>query len=322
MRKFSLLAMGLALGFLTSGAQAETLRISGIYPAATDEAIEVEAIAVEPFGGLDGRRLSYLIEDRLRRITIEGDQWFTVVVPEQGHSLDGVLSGHVEPRFSESAFVGIRNVCWQKNAQDICIEWRDVETQCLRVNLTMQPEMRLAARNGRLLWASNASRATEVSFCPEFDAEPDFEPIIAGWLEEFAAHARGSLAPSAYTSSVRIMESRSGLTGDARAQFRAAIGLTESNGREACAIFNSLLASNPNQASLRFNTGLCAEQAGDLDTAEQLYSLALSSRRSDDEARAGLRRVAERLRARDQLELRARLTGRSNLLAGMASVTM
>lgn len=307
MKTSTIIAAGAALWLSATGAQAETLQVSGIYPAASDEAIEVEVLSVEQFAGSDGPRLSYLIEDRLRDVNIGSEPWFTLLVPQLANEADAVLNGYVEPRISESRYVGTRNICWRKDADNVCIERRDVETDCIRVNLSLEPEVRLVARDGRLLWASDIRRSSETSFCPEFDGSPDFEPVIAGWVDEIAAHVRSSLAPRASTGNVRIMEGRGGLDRESRGLFRTAVSLTDSDERAACDMFESLLAANPVQPSLVFNTGLCAEKSGDFALAQQRYHFALTSSRSDDEAQDGLRRLSQRLRAEWQLDQRERV---------------
>jgi len=318
MKNCSLFAFGAALLLSATGAQAETLRVAGVYPAASDDAISIEVLTVDRFAGSEGARLSYLIEDRLRGVSIAGDPWFTVLVPQLAHEADGVLSGYAEPRFSEYDYRGTRNICVRKDEDNACIERRNVETDCIRVNLVMEPDVRLVAQDGRLLWSSNTRRTSEASFCPEFDASPQFDTIIDGWVNEFAAHVRTSLAPRSSTNSVRIMEGRRGLDREARSVFRTAVALTDTDERAACDMFGSLLADNPEQPSLIFNTGLCAEQMGDFAEAQDLYRVALSSRRSDDEAEAGLRRLSLRMRAERQLDERERLLALRYPLAPIA----
>ncbi|KLI63098.1 tetratricopeptide repeat protein [Aurantiacibacter marinus] len=307
MKNCGLFALGAALLFSATGAQAETLRVAGVYPAASDGAIEIEAISVERFAGSDGPRLSYLIEDRLRGVDIGGEPWFTVLAPQFAQDADGVLDGYAEARFSEYRFPATRTICRRRDAENVCIEYRDVETECIRLSVSLEPQMRLVTLDGRMLWSSNIRRSSETSFCPEFDQAPDFEPVIAGWVDEFVAHVRSSLAPRSSASNVRIMEGRRGLDGEYRALFRTAVALTDTDENAACDLFETLRADNPDQPSLVFNAGLCAERDGDLAAAQDIYRVALSSSRSDDEAQDGLRRLSQRLRAERQLDRRERL---------------
>ena len=305
MRKWTLLAACAALLCTGAGAKAETLTVSGVYPAASDEAIEVEVISVEQFGGSDGPRLSFLIEDHLRGVKIEGDPWFTVLAPQLAAEADGIMSGYVEPRISETRYRGTRTGCVRWNQEKDCIERGDVETDCLRVDINLDPQLRLVSLDGRVLWSSTIRRSHQTSFCPDYDDSPDFDPLIAGWMEEIASHVRFSIAPSVRSSSIRIMEGRNGLSRESRTHFRSAVALTETDEVAACDMFALLLGEYPEQPSLIFNTGLCAESDGDFAWAQDLYRTALASERSDDEAEAGLGRLAQLMRAERQLGERA-----------------
>ncbi len=309
MQSLRIVLLAAACCSLSAPAEAETLRISGIYPASSDEAALVEAIAVDRFAGPDGARLAFLVEDRLRDVSIGGQPWFTVLVPQLADEADAVLQGLVEPRFAESRFRGTRSVCAVEDDDGECIERRDVETDCLRVTASLAPEMRLVGYDGSLLWSSSAQRSSEVSYCPEFDQKPDFSDTINGWLEGIADETRANLAPRYRVQDIRIMESRRDLERATRNLFRDAIRMTEEDEGRACDMFEQLFAAHPEHPSLVFNAGLCAEQGGDFDLAAQRYRLALGNDQSDDEGEAGLRRIAERLRAERQLAERAAMQG-------------
>lgn len=301
----NILAIAGALTALcATSAQAETLRIAGVYPAASDDAVTVEAIAVERFSGTDGPALSFRMEDVLRGVNIEGRPWFTVLVPQRADQADAVLQGHAEPRFSESPYRGTRNACWRKGEDGECLERRDVETDCVRISMTFAPELRLTSRNGRVLWTSDTTRSSQFNNCPEYDDAPDFSAAVDGWIYEITQFARYGLAPHFVSNDIRIMESRRGLDNDTRDRFRDAIAMTERDEGVACDMFEALFAANPTHDSLTFNAGLCAEQAGAFDLAEERYRRALASDRSDDEATEGLERIDRRRRAVRQIAMR------------------
>lgn len=285
-------------------AAAETLHIAAYVPAASDAATDIESIAVERFSGADGPRLSLLVEDRLREIQLRDRPWFTVLVPSLARDADAVLTGHAEARFSESKFKQKREICSREDEDGDCIERREVELNCLRVTVSLRPEMRLVTYDGRLQWSSPHERSEQVSFCPRVDEEPDADPRIDAMLQDIARQVRSDFAPSHFSSDVRIMESRNGLDRDTRNAFRDATQLTKSDEAAACREFERLHEANPEQDSLTFNVGLCAEQRGDFDAARRYYSAALASDRSDDEAQMGLERVASSLEGMRQVEAR------------------
>lgn len=294
---------GLALGLSAVPASAETLTISGYNPAASDAALEVQTIAVDRLRGVDGPRLALLASDRLRSASINGERWFTVLAASRADEADAVLEGFVEPRFSEQRFKEKREICWTEDAEGDCIEEREVELDCLRVTVSLRPELRLIARDGELLWANPMEESRQASFCPDFDDAPDADPLIDAMLESIAARLQGQFVPSFYRTTFRIMESRRGLEGDARDAFRDAVRLTKSDEDAACREFERLHGAYPDHDSLTFNVGLCAERDGRVDDAQAFYRQALASDRSDDEAQMGLSRIERSLLGEEQLQL-------------------
>lgn len=299
--RLSSMALALAGVGLSGAARAETLRISGVYPAASDGAAALNTLSVEKFSGTDGPALSFRVADALREAQIDGEPYFTVLVEQLAGEADAVLTGHAEPRFSEQEYRGEREVCWTEDDRGRCTERREVELDCIRVTMTLRPEMRLVGYNGNVLWSSSIERSHQESFCPVLDSPPSADEPIARMVGEIADEIRYELAPSYRAQDIRIMERRRGLEGDARSEFRDAIRLTKTDEAAACAEFERLHAANPNHPSLSFNVGLCAEQRYDVDAAEAAYTFALQFEDSDDEAQAGLRRLEARMRADMQL---------------------
>ena len=293
--------MALASGAISLPASAETLQISGIYPAASDGAAALNVISVERFSGPDGPALSFRVSDRLRSAQVQGEPYFTVLVEQLAADADAVLTGHLLPTFSEQEYEGEREICWAEDDRGRCIERREITLDCIRVTMNVRPEMQLIGRNGNLLWNSDLHRSHRTSFCPELDDAPDADGPIARMIDEIADETRRQLAPVYRVHDVRIMERRRGLEGQDRDDFRAAIRLTDTDEEAACAEFERLHAANPDHPALSFNIGLCAEQRYDIDAAESAYSHALQFEDSDDEAQAGLQRLQDRMRADTQM---------------------
>ncbi|APE28977.1 hypothetical protein [Aurantiacibacter gangjinensis] len=303
MRK-GVITIAAVLSAIAIPAQAETLRIEGIYPAGSEAAIEVESIALDAFTGSDGLALASVIADRLRGVEIGGEEWFSVLPPALAGEADSILTGHAEPVFSEREVRARRSVCVAKDEDGDCTAREMLEVDCVDITASFRPDLRLIDRDGDQLWSSNMGRSHNVTYCPDHDAAPDFAPIVDNWILELAAHLRHELAPVARSQDIRIMEGRGGLERAMRRQFRDAIRLTETDERAACEAMEELHAAHPEQPSLRFNTGLCAEQGGAFVLAEEHYRQALLNDRSDDEAEAGLRRLEQRHRASQQVDRR------------------
>ena len=152
-----------------------------------------------------------------------------------------------------------------------------------------------------MLWSQNLSSAQTLSYCPRYDDEPIIAPVVDKALADAAHKVRLALAPMQLWQDVRVMESRKGMPKDASQAFREAIRLTKQDERAACEAFAAIEPDIPEHPSLVFNLGLCAEQLGDFDTAVGYYRTALTNKKSDDEAQAGLRRIDRTLAAERQL---------------------
>ncbi len=298
-----IISAGLALGAGLSAmpAAAETLRIAGVYPAESDGAASLNSIAVERFGGVDGDALAFAVADRLREAEVQGEPWFTVLVQSRAEDADAVLTGYAQPTYADTDYKSKREICWAEDDRGRCIERREVELDCVRISITLRPEMRLVGYNGNLLWSSDIQKNRQLSYCPELDTAPDGDPAIREMVDEVARDVRYRLAPAYRVEDIRIMERRRGLEGDARDEFRDAIRLTRTDEAAACAQFARLHTQNPDHPALSFNVGLCAEQRYDIDAAEAAYNHALQFEDSDDEAQAGLQRLRERMRADRQM---------------------
>lgn len=290
--RLSLLAALAGALFAAPPLAAETLTVRAYAPAASDAALGLQAIAVERFSGIEGARFAMLVGDHLRSAQFEGSPWFTVLPASLGHEADAILDGHVQPQVFEQPFAQVRKVCWAEDGDGNCIERRNVEFDCLRLAVGVQPDLRLIAHDGALLWAAPPGQQAQLSFCPDLDPWPDVDLLVDRMLHDLAQEVRLQLAPVDQLRTVRIMEGRAGLQGEARESFRTAIRLTKHDEDAACDLFAELHAAHPQQPSLLFNAGLCAERRGELELAHRQYVAALPSKRSDDEASAGLRRIA------------------------------
>ena len=91
-RRFKRFLAGFAL-LCASAATAETLPVSGVYPAGNDAAAALGTIAVERFGGVDGQQLSIAVADKLRAVAIDGEPYFRIVPSRSSAETDAVLQG-------------------------------------------------------------------------------------------------------------------------------------------------------------------------------------------------------------------------------------
>lgn len=287
-----------------TAANAETLRIETIYPAESDEAAAMRTIAIDRFAGREGRAFANRIEDRLLDAAIDGEPYFTLVHRSQAGNADAILDGEARVRVTESEFSQLRKVCVEEDGKGKCVRREEVDLSCLRLAIDVRPRVNLRSAEGYVLWSDQLSRSEVLSYCPDYDDEPIIAPIVDIALAGAADDVRRALAPVQAIEDIRIMERRKGMPGDASKAFQEAVRLTKQDERAACGAFAALEPAIGTHPSLMFNLGLCAEQIGDFATAERYYRQALADKTSDDEAQAGLQRIALYLAAERQLESR------------------
>jgi hypothetical protein len=312
-----------AAALVPTGAQGETLPVAGVYAAGTDAPSRARSIAIADFSGRGGERLAFAIDSALRGAVIDGRPWFdlTFTAPAFGDSYTydagadprGVQRGGADAVMRGIAEVEWRDVdsgtkeveeCVTRNSVGTCTEKKKVSYTCRARNVTLRPEVRMVARGGELLYAKGDTRTASRSFCKDEQGTPSVDSIVEELVGGFAAVVRGDLAPIFRDEEIRVLESRDGMSKSDQATFRTALRFTKTDVSEACAIFGELKQANPQSVTLLFNTGLCMESVGELDTAARLYEEALAVSPRKLEPQQGLDRIASRLRAERQFSLR------------------
>ena len=284
-----------------SPALAETLPISGVYPARTDGAVGARVIALESFGGDQGAEVNFSLNDALESVRIDGENWF-VIVPTSGDDVDAVLRG------SASSDVSYRRVddkkktkCEEKDDNGKCIRRRVTYVQCREMIVELRPSIRLIAVDGTELYGERDMIGEKRHYCAE-GYEPSSRAILEKLVSDFTRQVRYDLAPVQRSQGIRVMESRKNLNKKDRKPFRNAVKLTKTDVSAACSAFAALEANNPQHPSVLYNIGLCAEGLDDFEKAADYYNRALAVEPGKDYPTRGLQRISDRARADMQLE--------------------
>ena len=305
-KKFALVALGAASLFPVQ-AGAETLRVSGIYPAAVDLPGHVEALAIAPFGGDAGADAELAISDALGSVSINGERYFRVI-PDAGYgeaASDALLRGSVHSEvLEERAEPRIVTRCVERNKKGECLETKERAIPCWNLSVRMDPRIVLTAIDGTQMYSHHRSEYESAHFCRDDTNIPSVIDMGNRMIERIANHVRMDLAPRHFSQDHRIMEQRKGLGKADRAAFKQAIRLTKTSASDACAAFDELYQANPGHLSLTFNMGLCAEAFGALDVAQEYYSQARQIDANHSYHRDGAGRLAARWRADAQLAAR------------------
>lgn len=294
-RKF-LLALA---AFAAAPAAAETLPVSGVYPAGNDAAAALQSIAIEPFGGIAGQALAIALGDELRAVAIDGRPYFRIV-PASG-SAEATLQGALSVEtYRRDSYDKEREVCVERDEDNDCIKREKEKIPCWEAVVRLDPRIRLIDDGGALLDALDEPRERATRWCRD-EQRPSQDEAIRQLTGELARDVRYRFAPVQRLDDIRVMEDRAGLARADRDPFRNAIRLTKQDAALACDAFRALEATNAAHASVLFNIGLCAESRGELQAAEDYYRRALSASAKTDYPGGGLRRIGERRRADAQL---------------------
>jgi len=296
----------MAMAGLSSAARAEVLTIEGMTPANSPDFAQIISIAIERFGGSDGRTLAFELEDRLVDINISGRSYFDVIGGRSAVQPDATLSGNVTAGVEEFDTVGKRRRCVERDDKDKCVTYKDIKVKCVNRIIDFRAQLRATRfSDGRSIYAESFPDRQEQTVC--IGDEQDFassESVIRAMISSTATAIRNDLAPRSFRQDVRVLESRKGMTRAESDFFKSAVRMTKTNAAEACRMWDEAAENGQVHISLTFNRGLCAEQRGDLDAALALYDEADRLAPGKIEVTEARQRASDHLRALDEWELR------------------
>jgi len=290
-----------------SPAWAETLRVEGVYPAGSDAAAALRTITVEQFGGEGGADLSFRIEDTLRAESFRGQPWIRVMPYGPNSAAAPLMRGTAAIDEQVNNYSEQRERCI-KGADGKCTDAKEkFQVQCKRRVIELQPRIRLVAPDGTLLWSDDRPEQVTETWCDDSGKAPRQRGAIARDLaDRVARRTRAEFVPGFQQEDVRVDENRKELNKADGDSFKAAVRkVKDGNAAGACADWTGLAAANPAHLPSLFNLGVCAEAAGNDAAAQERYQAVLQLDPRNLKAQGRLGRIAERQRARRQLEAHA-----------------
>ncbi|MFA6112961.1 MAG: tetratricopeptide repeat protein [Sphingomonas sp.] len=278
------------LAAVTAGAAiAETITISGRFPAQNREASYLQRLAIDQFRGRDGAQLSNAIGNALSQAQNGGGPHFTLL-GDPGARADGVLSGSATSDWEEHRVQLTRNRCVErapvepgKRGEGKCTKYEDVPVQCTERTTSLTASLRIVrTRDGAIVYTVTKPRSDTISWCPGESPSRSAEATISSMIDGIAGEVRGDIAPHGETYKPRYREDRAGLPKPLSDQFKAVLKQTKSDSAGACAGWEAIERQQPGQPSILFNMGLCAEERGEYPRAIDLYRRAGAAKRGDD----------------------------------------
>jgi hypothetical protein len=309
MRAIRLGVIAVAVGGLATAAWAETLQMTGTFPAPSRETAMLRSIAVERLSGPDGAQVGATIERALSRQNGNGIAYFDVFYGGRraGGMAEGTLSGAVSSGVEDSYYKQNDKRCIEKDKDGKCTKEEPVQIPCtLRVaNLTA--DIRIVRNSdGRIVYSAARPLRREARWCKGQNPPSTAEEMIGQMVSEVGETLRADTIPTNSTYRIRILESDKGIPRELNRRFKDAIKLTQRNPAQACQEWSALSGLIPNNGVITFNIGLCAEWSGDLKGAQGWYQAAGPLLGRGNDASEGINRVQRRMIADSDLAERRR----------------
>ncbi|GAA0471749.1 hypothetical protein GCM10009096_10980 [Parasphingorhabdus litoris] len=300
-----MVSIGVSTLCLAAAAQAETLRVDGLYPARAPDVASIKSIAIDRFGGRDGTALAFAIEDRLSDLEIDAAPYFKIMAGRSAIEPEATLSGTATAGIEEYETRGYRERCIKRDDKGKCEKRKNIEVPCLKRVIDFQAQIRLSRfSDGQTVYAERKSDGAEQTVCGRKESYSNSEEIIRGMISRAANSVRRDLAPIERRQNIRVFESRKGMDKATASLFKAAVKMTKTDEQEACRMWDEASANSALHRSIAYNRALCAEKEGALEKALALYGEAELLAGSKTEIRQGIRRVEDRQRARDDWDIR------------------
>lgn len=326
--------------FLSAGC-APKVKVSMLQPAQYHQASITKRIAVLPFGGSYGNDFTSELEGLLGDIFIDGEQYFTLVdrtaIDQTMGELQLSLSGAIDEKTAakvgelvgaqgiytgrvtlssctDSPFKRQRSECVKReikydkkgNAYEgACIRWRRYSVPCTKrvANFSCSPKL-IDVATGRIIYSRNLSGSATASACEDIKPIPAEAELLRKAREIVKAQLRNDIAPSRVTKSVKLMNSKAGITSD-EAKDKLKRGLAYAGNQRldaACVLWEEASLLSPDAPSLLFNLGVCAESQGDYVRAMELYKKADKLiGKPDDSITAALKRTTTAISNQEKL---------------------
>jgi hypothetical protein len=296
--------LAILLAAAASGAAAESVRMTGKFPAEQRDVAMLDSLAIDRFGGRDGQALSLALE----RALLAARHFEIVPVGRRGDPGDaeGVVSGAVSTSVSESDFSRTEKRCVEKDGP-ACKKYEDVRIPCTRRVIDFRVDVRVAdLASNRILYSGERPQRDEISWCGEERPSRNVEDAVRAMIGASAAELARAFAPRVEDYSIRFRESTKGLPKELEKPFKAIVKQTQRDLPGACGAWEAMNGQAPDHASILFDLGLCAEAQGDYAKAADLYARAAPLMGRGNEAEVGMDRVRGLMAAKADDAERAR----------------
>lgn len=326
----------LICGLLFTVGCAPKITASMIVPAKSTGTSELRNVAVMPFQGNYGSRITPAVESAIASAEVEGIRYFTVadrqnldkIMSEQKLQLSGVVdtdtvvelgrlvgvsgiyTGTADLYTSDSFYPERRVRCVSADKNGRCLAVRDYMINCVRrrAELVFIPKL-TDVSTSEVIYTDRFAYSLEVSRCDDSQYPLiSNNELVKSAENRILKDFRYAIAPYEVRVSLTLMTDDEGINEKAgREKLKSGIDFAKAGRLDrACEIWAEGRVQYVNSKAFAFNTGLCHESRDETDKALELYNIAdRLSPKPDKLINTALervkRRIAEQERLRQQL---------------------
>jgi len=328
--------------FLLINGCATKIAINMLQPAEYHEASLTKTVAVLPFSGQEGQRITSEVEGVLGSISIDGQNYFTVV---DRNALDKIMkemklsqSGMVDPNTAaevgkligaqgiytgavtqynstEGHYTEERSECSQhaqecddkgKCTQGKCIQWRKYNVNCTKRSgyFAFTPKL-IEVQTGKIIYTRDINGSATSSGCTDGTPPKSGSELVGQSITMAKAGFRKDIAPYYVVREIKLMDSTNGID-SAAAKDKLKMGIEYAGKKRldaACELWGEADTIAKNSPSIVYNLGVCAESRGDVAAALPLYKKADKLLgKPDDDITLALARVTEAIKNQEKLK--------------------
>jgi hypothetical protein len=277
-----------------SAASAESLTVSGWYAADNRDVAMLQSLGVDRFEGDNAPQLASAIEGTLsERRDRDGGPYFTV--RSRYGKAEGMVYGSMRVRVDLQEFTRKAKRCAADTTSKKCKDDEKIEVDiyCTRRIVSATANIKVTRlSDDRLIYNRSLPGKNETESCDGDSRPPSVESVVTGISRSIANDFASEVTPYGSTEKIRIRESRKGMAKQDDSQMKSLIAATKTSEAAACAGWKEMEARGITHPTLTFNLGLCAESAGELETALGYYRRLSNATDALDSIRRVERRMA------------------------------
>lgn len=277
---------------------AESVSLTGRFPAEYPEVSFLRRLAVDRIAGRDGAQLQLALERALASVSVDGVPFFSI---SAGGNVDGIVSGVASTSIDNSEVDRERDRCAEKASDGKCTRHETIVIKCRQRVIDMTIDLRIVrTRDDKIVYSQGRPQRTETVFCPgDTGSQPSTEQVVRDAISAAAAATAREIAPYTAGYSLRFYESRDRMPKEIGQRFKIAMKQTKGDLPGACSEFAAIDRDFPDHFAVVYDLGICAEARGEFEAASALYQRAAAIRPRDRaDFDQGIDRTARLIRAK------------------------